>query len=324
MLKFLLRRILGLIPLLIGISLISFVVIHLAPGEPAVIQGEMGKRSTSELRQQFREIYGLDKPIHEQYFNWLGRMVRFDFGLAMTTDREPVMEKIKEKIPVTILLNVVTMVVIFLVSIPLGVAAATHKDKLFDKVSTIGVFVGFATPSFWLALILMLVFGVWLGWLPISGLTSLSFDQLGPFGKFVDVTRHLVLPVLALTFGAFAYNSRIIRGSMLEVIRQDYITTARAKGLSERTVLYKHALRNALLPMVTILGLSLPDLIGGSVIMETIFALPGMGRLFYSSVMMRDYTTIMGILTIGAFLTLLGNLLADVLYTIVDPRIRRG
>lgn len=321
MLRFLVRRILGLIPLLIGISLISFVVIHLAPGEPAVIQGEMGKRSTSELRQQFREIYGLDKPLHEQYFSWLGRMVRLDFGLAMTTDRQPVMEKISEKLPVTILLNVVTLVVIFLVSIPLGVAAAVHKDKLFDKVSTVGVFIGFATPSFWLALILMLVFGVWLGWLPISGLTSLNYDELGPIGKVSDVARHLVLPVIASTFGAFAYNSRIIRGSMLEVIRQDYITTARAKGLSERTVLYKHALRNALLPMVTILGLSLPDLIGGSVIMETIFALPGMGRLFYSSVMMRDYTTIMGILTIGAFLTLIGNLLADVLYTIVDPRI---
>lgn len=324
MAAFLLRRIAGLIPLMLGISLISFAVIHLAPGEPAVIQGEMGKRSTVELRQQFREIYGLNKPLHEQYFNWLSRMVRLDFGLSMTTDRQPVLEKISEKLPVTILLNVVTLLVIFIVSIPLGVAAATHHGKLFDRATTVAVFVGFATPGFWLALILMLVFGVWLGWLPISGLTSLNFDQLNWVGKFSDIVRHLILPVFAMTFGAFAYNSRIIRGSMLEVIRQDYVVTARAKGLTEGKVLYKHALRNALLPMVTILGLSLPDLIGGSVIMETIFALPGMGRLFYSSVMMRDYTTIMGILTIGAFLTLLGNLVADVLYTIVDPRIRKG
>lgn len=320
---YLLRRLAGLVPLMIGISLVSFLVIHLAPGEPSVIQGEMGKRSTAELRQQFREIYGLDKPLHVQYVDWLGRMVRLDFGRSMTTDRQPVLDKIAEKLPVTILLNVVTLVVIFLVSIPLGVAAATHQGKLFDRVSTVAVFVGFATPSFWLALILMLVFGVWTGWLPISGLTSLYHDSLSPLGKVVDVARHLVLPVIALTFGAFAYQSRIIRGSMLEVIRQDFITTARAKGLSENKVIYKHALRNALLPMVTILGLSLPELIGGSVIMETIFALPGMGRLFYSSVMMRDYTTIMGVLTIGALLTLIGNLLADLLYTVVDPRIRR-
>ena len=324
MLAFLTRRLIGMIPLLVGISLVSFAVIHLAPGEPAVIQGEMGKRSTAEIRQQFRHIYGLDQPLYRQYGSWLSRMVRFDFGVSMTTDRQPVMEKIAEKLPVTILLNVVTLIVIFLVSVPLGVAAAVRQGGRFDRVSTVAVFIGFATPGFWLALILMLVFGVWLGWLPISGLTSLNFAQYNPLGKAADVARHLVLPVIAMTFGAFAYQSRIVRGSMLEVIRQDYITAARAKGLSESRVMYGHALRNALLPMVTIVGLSVPDLIGGSVIMETIFALPGMGRLFYSSVMMRDYTTIMGILTIGAFLTLIGNLLADVLYTVVDPRIRHG
>ncbi len=310
--------------MLIGISLISFVVIHLAPGEPAVIQGEMGKRSTAEIREQFREIYGLDKPVHVQYFSWLGRMVQLDFGRSMTTDRQPVIEKIAEKLPVTILLNVLTLIVIFAVSIPLGVASATHQDKFFDRAATVAVFVGFATPAFWLALLLMLVFGVWLGWLPISGLTSLNFDSMSPLEKVGDMAAHLILPVLALTFGAFAYMSRIVRGSMLEVIRQDYITTARAKGLPESRVLYKHALRNALLPMITIIGLSIPNLIGGSVIMETIFALPGMGRLFFDSVLNRDYTTVMGILTIGAFLTLIGNLVADVLYTLVDPRIGRG
>jgi peptide/nickel transport system permease protein len=322
MLAFLIRRILGLIPLVIGISLISFTVMHLAPGEPAIIEGEMGKQSSVELRQQLREIYGLDDPLHVQYVNWLGRMVQLDFGLSMTTDRQPVLEKILERLPITILLNVCTILVIILVSIPLGVAAATHHGKPFDRATTVAVFVGFATPGFWFALMLMLVFGVWLEWLPISGIVSLDHESYSTLGKIGDVARHLILPVLALTFGAFAYNSRIIRGSMLEVIRQDYIVTARAKGLSENTVVYKHALRNALLPMVTILGLWIPELIGGSVIMETIFAIPGMGRLFFSSVLSRDYTTIMGILTIGAFLTLLGNLLADILYTIVDPRIR--
>ncbi len=322
MLGYLLRRIVGLVPLLLGISLISFAVIHLAPGEPAVIQGEMGQRSTVELREQFREIYGLDKPLHEQYLNWLSRMVRLDFGLSMTADRQPVIDKIAEKLPVTILLNICTFIVILGVSVPLGVASAVRHGKTFDKATTVAVFIGFATPHFWLALLLMLSFGVSLGWFPISGLTSLNFDSMGPIEKVVDVARHLVLPVLSLTFGAFAYNSRIIRGSMLEVIRQDYITTARAKGLGERTVVYKHALRNGLLPMVTIFGLWVPELIGGSVIIEQIFAIPGMGRLFWESVMGRDYTTIMGILTISAFLTLLGNLLADVLYTVVDPRIR--
>jgi peptide/nickel transport system permease protein len=322
MLVYIIRRVLGLIPLLIGISLICFLVIHLAPGEPAIIDGELGTKSTAELREQFREIYGLDKPLHVQYWDWLSRMVRLDFGLSMTTDQQPVMDKIKERLPVTLLLNLLTMVVILLVSVPLGVASATKHGKAFDKATTVAVFAAFATPGFWFALMLMLVFGVWLGWLPISGLTSLHFDMLNPVEKVLDVARHLVLPVLALTFGAFAYNSRIIRGSMLEVIRQDYITTARAKGLSEGKVIYKHALRNALLPMVTIFGLWIPELIGGAVIIETIFAIPGMGRLFFSSVMMRDYTTIMGILTIGAFLTLLGNLVADILYTIADPRIR--
>lgn len=322
MLGYLLRRILGLIPLMIGISLVCFLVINLAPGEPVVIEGEMGQQSTAELRDQFREAYGLDRPLHEQYFSWLSRMVRLDFGQSMTADRQPVLEKIGERLPVTILLNVVTLIVILLISVPLGVGSATHHGKFFDKATTVGVFIGFATPHFWLALLMMLVFGVWLGWLPVSGLTSLHFDELNAFEKVVDVARHLVLPVISLTFGAFAYNSRIIRGSMLEVIRQDYIVTARAKGLSEGKVIYKHALRNGLLPMVTILGLWVPTLIGGSVIIETIFAIPGMGRLFWESVMSRDYTTIMGVLTISAFLTLLGNLLADVMYTVVDPRIR--
>ncbi len=322
MLGYLLRRLVGLVPLLVGISLISFTVMHLAPGEPAIVEGELGKKQSAELRQQLRELYGLDKPLHEQYVDWVGRMVRLDFGLSMTTNRQPVLDKILEKLPITILINICTIVVILLVSVPLGVASATRHGRTFDKVTTVAVFIGFATPAFWFALLLMLFFGVWLGWLPISGITSLNFEQLGPLAKVGDVLRHLVMPVLALTFGAFAYNSRIIRGSMLEVIRQDYIVTARAKGLPETTVVYKHALRNALLPMVTILGLWVPELIGGSVIIETIFAIPGMGRLFFESVSARDYTTIMGILTIGAFLTLLGNLLADLLYGIVDPRIR--
>jgi len=202
------------------------------------------------------------------------------------------------------------------------VLSAVHQDSLFDKITAVVVFIGFAVPTFWLALLLMIFFGVHLGWLPISGLRSLNYEYMSTWMQFVDLAKHLVLPVLVSAFGGLAGLSRYMRANMLEVIRQDYIMTARAKGLSERVVIYKHALRNALLPVITILGLSIPGLIGGSVIFETIFAIPGMGQLFYMSVMARDYPTVMGILLIGAILTLLGNLIADVSYAVADPRIR--
>jgi peptide/nickel transport system permease protein len=193
---------------------------------------------------------------------------------------------------------------------------------LFDRVTTMLFFIGFAAPSFWLALLAMRFFGVELGWLPISGLTSLNYDQLTAGGKIMDLARHLVLPLTISAVGGLAGLSRYMRSNMLEVIRQDFLTTARAKGLPERVVVFKHALRNALIPVITILGLSVPGLIGGSVIMESIFAIPGLGQLFYSAVMSRDYPLVMGGLVIGAVLTLLGNLLADLGYAWVDPRVR--
>jgi len=233
-----------------------------------------------------------------------------------------VTEKIAERIPITILLSLLEMLVILLVAIPIGILSATRQYSLFDKATTVFVFIGFAIPTFWLALLCMNLFGIHLGWLPISGLQSLDYARLSLGGKILDRLRHLILPVLVGSFGGLAGFSRYMRSNMLEVIRQDYIRTARAKGLAERTVIYKHALRNALLPVVTILGLSVPSLIGGGVIFETIFAIPGMGQLFYNSVMSRDYPVIMGIRVIGAALTLLGNLLADISYALVDPRIR--
>ena len=207
-------------------------------------------------------------------------------------------------------------------AVPIGVLSAVHQDSLFDKVMSVIVFIGFAVPTFWLALLLMIFFGIHLGWLPISGLRSLNYEYLSAWEQLVDLAAHLVLPVFISAFDGLAGLSRYMRANMLEVIRQDYILTARAKGLSERQVIYKHALRNALLPAITILGLSIPGLIGGSVIFETIFAIPGMGQLFYMSVMARDYPTVMGILLIGAVLTLVGNLIADVSYAAADPRIR--
>jgi peptide/nickel transport system permease protein len=274
------------------------------------------------MKERLRTLYELDKPIHVQYWSWLKKISHGDLGISFSTDHRPVAAKIMERLPITILINFLSLLIIIAVAVPLGVLSAVHKDSLFDKITAVLVFIGFAVPTFWLALLLMIFFGINLGWLPISGLRSLNYEYLGAWDQFVDLAKHLVLPVFVSAFGGLAGLSRYMRANMLEVIRQDYIMTARAKGLSERDVIYKHALRNALLPAITILGLSIPGLIGGSVIFETIFAIPGMGQLFYMSVMARDYPTIMGILLIGAILTLVGNLIADVSYAVADPRIR--
>jgi peptide/nickel transport system permease protein len=322
MLHYLARRFLLMIPLLIGITLISFVVIHLAPGEPTDMQTQLNPEVSSELRDRLRLQYGLDKHPIVQYGEWLGRFVRLDFGDSFSQDRRPVITKIIERMPVTIGINVLSIVIILIIAIPIGIYSATHRGSLFDRITTILVFIGFAAPSFWLALLLMDFFGVRFGLLPISGLRSLDHDSLSFLGKGIDLGRHLLLPIFVSTFGGLAGFSRYMRSNMLEVIRQDYILTARAKGLSEQSVIFRHALRNALLPIITILGLAVPGLIGGSVIFETIFAIPGMGKLFYDGVMMRDYPLIMGILVMGAILTLVGNFLADLCYAFADPRIR--
>ena len=311
-----------MIPIFLGITVISFAVLHLAPGAPTEMQTMMQPKVSLEARARLNAIYGLDKPLPIQYFDWLKRLARFDFGRSFSSDNRPVQEKIMERLPVTLFINILSLVLILVVAIPIGILSAVHRYSLFDKATTLFVFVGFATPTFWLALLLMLVFGVYLDWLPISGLKSLNYEYLGFWGKTVDLGRHLILPVLLSAFGGLAGLSRYMRSNMLEVIRQDYILTARAKGLPERVVIYKHALRNALLPVVTVLGLSIPGLIGGSVIFESIFAIPGMGQLFYGAVMARDYPVVMGELVIGAVLTLIGNLVADISYALVDPRIR--
>ncbi len=321
---YLTKRLIFMIPMLLGITLVSFTVIHLAPGTPVELQTTMNPKASLEAQQRLKEIYGLDKPLPVQYWNWLKRMAFLDFGRSFSPDRRPVWDKIKERIGITLSLNLLSLIIILAVAVPMGVLAAYRAHSWFDKATTIIVFFGFAMPSFWLALLLILFFGVYLDWLPISGLTSLQFSQFTWWQKLQDLLAHVTLPVLGAAFMGLAGMSRYMRGSMLEVIRQDYITTARAKGLPERTVIFKHALRNALLPVITMLGLSLPGLIGGSVIFESIFAIPGMGQLFYGAVMARDYPLVMGELVIGALLTLTGNLLADVSYALVDPRIRAG
>ena len=320
---YLIKRLLLMIPLFMGITIISFGVINLAPGSPIDLATDLNPKATAEVKERMRAFYGLDKPLHVQYWNWLSRLVTLDFGNSFSADGRKVADKILERMPITIFLNVASLAIILLAAVPLGVLSASYQHSLFDKVTTVLVFIGFAVPHFWLALLLMILFGVQLGWLPISGLKSLNYEYLPLAAQIWDRVSHLILPIFISASGGLAGLSRYMRSNMLEVIRQDYITTAKSKGLTTRTVIFKHAMRNALLPVITILGLSIPGLIGGSVIFETIFAIPGMGQLFYASVMARDYPTIMGILVIGAVLTLVGNLVADLSYALADPRIRQ-
>ncbi len=322
--RYLARRLLGMIPLLLGITLISFAIMHVAPGEPAVAGQEFNPRISSADIQRLRAYYGLDQPLHLQYWHWLKRLARLDFGESFAADHRPVMDKIAERLPVTLWINVLAMAFIFLLAIPIGVASAVRKDSWFDRAMTVFVFIGFAIPGFWLGLLLMIAFGVQLNWLPVSGLHDYDWRHMDFWARQGDLARHLILPVFVSAIGGIAGMSRFMRSGMLEVIRADYITTARAMGVPERRIRYRHALKNALLPIITLLGLSVPGMIGGSVIVEQLFSIPGMGMLFYGAVMARDYPLVMGITVIGAVLTLLGNLLADIAYAWADPRIRHG
>ena len=306
---------------LIGVTVITFGIMHLAPGNPTDLQTTMNPRVSAQAKDNLRRLYGLDRPLTVQYAAWVKRFATLDFGTSFVDGRS-VTDKILERMPITIAINLLSLFFIFAIALPIGVYSATHQYSMFDKSATVFVFLGFAIPTFWLALLMMILFGVVLGWLPISGYQSLDVSGMSFTARVWDWTRHLILPVFVSAFGGLAGFSRYARSEMLEVIRQDYIRTARAKGLSETAVVYKHALRNALIPIITILGLAVPGLIGGSVIFESIFAIDGMGRLFYQSVQSRDYPTIMGITVLGAVLTLLGNLLADLSYAAANPAVR--
>ena len=267
------------------------------------------------------KLYDLDKPLFKQYLNWLKRVIRLDFGNSFVDGRR-VIVRIKERLPITLLINILSMGLIIGIALPVGIISALKPGGLFDKWTTFFVFLGFSLPTFWLALLLMLLLGIKLNWLPISGLRSFGYHQLSFWGRNLDIIKHLILPVSVAAFGGLAGFSRYVRGNMIGVLKQDYIRAAYAQGIHKNRIVYKYALKNAILPLITILGLSIPGLIGGSIIFESIFAIPGMGRLLYNSTMARDYPVIMGGLVIGAVLTLLGNLLADLAYAWADPRIK--
>jgi peptide/nickel transport system permease protein len=310
-----------MIPILLGITLLSFSVMHMAPGGPAEAQMEFSAKASAEARERLRKLYGADQPVHKQYLTWLKKFVTLDFGEAFADGRK-VKDKILERLPITLTINLLSLFVVLMIAIPIGIMSATHQYSVLDRATTMFVFMGYSMPHFWMALLLIYLFGVQWGVLPISGKESLDTTGFTSLQWLIDRAEHLVLPVFVSAIGGLAGFSRYMRNNMLEVMRQDYIRTARAKGLPESTVIYKHALRNALMPVITILGLSLPGIIGGSVIMETVFGIDGMGRLMFQAVFSRDYNVAMGILVPAAVLTMLGNFLADIGYALADPRVR--
>ena len=326
---YIIKRLLVMIPTMLGITIITFAIIRLAPGDPAALK--IGNSAEGMIRDQqlaqaiierTRKEFELDKPIHVQYLHWLKKIVTLDFGRSYK-DNRPVWDKIKERLPITIQLNIISILLGYLLAIPLGIYSSTHEYSFPDKLLTVVLFILYSLPSFWVATILILYLcgGDYLHVFPLTGLNSLNAAQMGSWGWLMDRLWHLVLPVFCLTYGELAFVSRLMRAGMLETIRQDYIRTARAKGLSEKVVIYKHAFRNSLISIVTVMGFLLPAMLGGSVIIESIFTIPGMGQLGFQAILSRDYPVVMAIATIAAFLTMIGLLLSDVLYAVVNPTI---
>ncbi|MDH4038224.1 MAG: ABC transporter permease [Candidatus Krumholzibacteria bacterium] len=322
MLQYTLRRLLYLVPTLIGITIVTFVVINLAPGDPVELinRGQMDARVSPQAYQNMLHLYGLDDPIHVRYATWLKRLMTLDFGNSFL-DHRPVMEKIAERLPATLILNITSLVAALMLSVPLGLYAAMRQNSTFDKVGGATLYFLYSLPEFWVALLLIMLFGVKLRLLPFHGMESMDAHNLGFFAYGWDRFLHMLLPVTCLTYGSLAYLSRFVRGSSLEVIRQDYIRTARAKGLGEKQIVYRHVFRNTLIPVLTLLGLLLPTLISGSIILESIFSWPGVGELFFTSVRARDYPVVMGLSFITAVLVLISTLVADLLYAWADPRV---
>lgn len=347
MFAYLVRRLFAIIPTLIGITVIAFAIINLAPGSPVeqrlqqmrfgAAGGGEGKSGASdassfgqrtdqgvseEVIEALKKQYGFDKPVHIRYFVWLKNLARMDFGHSFTYE-EPAIDVIVRKLPVSIQFGVVSFILSYLICIPLGVQKAIKHGTAFDRGSSVILFMAYSTPSFMLAILLIFLFGGGsvFSWFPINGTVSDSYDYLGFWGKIWDRIHHAILPLTCYMIGQFTTLTVLMKNSMLEVVQTDYIRTARAKGLEEKFVIYKHALRNALIPIATGFGSILSVFFAGSLLIETIFGLDGMGFLGFQSVLSRDYNVIMGLLVIQSLLYLLGNILSDLLYVVIDPRI---
>ncbi|PPK61153.1 peptide/nickel transport system permease protein [Malaciobacter marinus] len=309
------KKLLYLIVMLIIISLISFFAINLAPNS-FFASGELNPNITKESIEQLKAVYGLDKPLYLQYFSWLSAILQLDFGISFASGTM-VKNEIITRLPITLILNISSMVLIFVLSLYLGIKAAFSKSKLFDKFATQLSLLSFSMPSFYLALILILVFSVNLELFPIAGLHSVAND--GSLNYYLDFLWHLIMPIFVIVFAGIGSLTLYVRSLVIEILKSDYIFFAKARGLSKKQLLRYYILPNLYPPVITLLGLSLPAIIGGSVILESIFSIDGMGLLFYKSALAHDYPVIMGILIIGAFLTLLGNILADLVLLKLNP-----
>ncbi|MEW5933105.1 MAG: ABC transporter permease, partial [Bacillota bacterium] len=293
-----------LLPVLVGVTLVVFLLMHLAPGDPALLIA--GQNAPPEVYERIRRSLGLDRPLYEQYLLFLARVGRGDLGRSLLLG-ERVADLVGQALAVTLGLALAGLGLSYLIGVPVGIVSAVRSNSLVDQASMVGALVFVSVPPFWLGLILMYVFGLRLGWFPISGHGSLAHD---------------VLPAVTLGLGGAALVARMTRSAMLEVIRQDFVRTARSKGLAERVVIYKHALRNAVIPIISLLGLRLGWTVGGAVTLEMVFSRPGMGRLLVNSILSRDYPVVQGVLLILAFSVMLGNLFADIFYAVADPRIK--
>lgn len=317
MTRYIVRRFLFLIPLLVGLSVVMFVLVHAAPGDPAVAMMGPQAAANPQFLEQARRNMGLDQPLPVQYLRWLERLLHGDLGIAYTFNRKPVLALIGERFWGTVQLQSLALGLGLALAIPVGIISAVRQYSTLDNTLTVGSFLGLAIPNFWLALLLQLWLSVQLGWLP-----TLSTAQATAPPE--ERWRYFVMPVFVLAIPNVAYFARFMRSAMLEVIHQDFVTVARAKGLDNRGVLYRHALRNALIPMVTVIGLQLPRILSGAVIIEQIFAWPGLGLLAYDAIGRRDYPVILGVTLLAGAAVMIVNVLVDVVYVMVDPRVRLG
>ena len=317
---YIIRRLIGLPPLILGITIVTFLLIHATPGSP-VDDLKLTPEIKEEDLQNIKRTLGIDRPLHEQYIVWIAQLAQGDLGISLKT-YQPVRKELFERLPNTLLLTISALLVALLLAIPIGVVAALKRNSWIDHLTTIFSTLGQSVPAFWLGLMLIIVFAVQFKVWGLPSLPSGGTQTLPNGGDFADRLRHLVLPVTALAVAQMATWARYIRSQMLEVIRQDYVRTARAKGLPDRAVVLRHAFRNAMLPLITLIGLTIPNLFGGAVIIEAIFGWPGIGSLVISAAGNRDYTVVMGTVLFISIVTVLSNLLADICYGIADPRIR--
>ncbi len=318
--RYVLRRLLLAIPTLLGITIVVFALVHLAPGSPGAGASSL-RRPTGRGAEEMRRIYGLDRPLPERFAKWVSRVARFDLGESFV-DHRPVSERIREALPNTLLLNGLALLLALGIAIPLGVVAGGNPESAFDRLSGAALFAMYSMPTFWAALLLQTLLAVQLRWLPLYGIASDSPPR--GLAGVADRLAHLALPVICLTYGTLAFVARLVRSGVAEARDSDYVLSARARGASRSQALWRHAFRNAVLPLITLLGLMVPALLSGSVVVERIFVWPGLGQLYFDSILARDYPVILALSLLSAVVTLIATLASDLAAAFADPRVRDG